>query len=146
LGVSAIALGSVLHSTINTLYGSNDSILSSGGNVPVAASALIVAFPILAYLFLRLKKAEFDDASLRHDPSRKKAIQLTLVVTFLVGLGNVIYFLYKLMSGEARDYTYNVVGSSAANSLLGNFIHLVITLAITGGIFYYYWKDEHQND
>ncbi len=144
LGVAAVALGSLLHSSVNTLFGSNESILGSGGSMPFAASALVVAFPILAYLFLRLQKAELANPSLRLDASRKRAIQITLVVTFLVGLGNVIYFVYSLMSGNNND-AYNTFGSSAANSLLGNFVHLVITLAIAGGIFVYYWRDEHQD-
>jgi hypothetical protein len=143
LAVSAISLGSILHSSINALFGSGESILGSGGSVPFAASALVVSFPVLAYLFLRLKKAELDDDTLRHDASRKRAIQLTLVVTFLVGLGNVIYFVYSLMAGDAND-SYNSFGSSASNALLGNFVHLVITLTIAGGIFMYYWRDEHK--
>lgn len=146
LGVSAFAFGSLLHSSINVLYGSNDYILGSGGTVPVAASALIVAFPILAYLFLRLQKAEIADPLLRRDPSRRRAIQLTLIVTFLVGLIYVIRFLYSLMSDNGSSGGEGLFGGSVANSLTGNFIHLVITLAIAGGIFYYYWKDEHQND
>jgi hypothetical protein len=147
LAVSAISLGSILHSSVNTLFGSFDSALGSGGVVPVAASALLVSFPILAYLFLRLKRAELVNPSLRRDPSRKRAIQLTLVVTFMVGLGNVIYFVYSLMSGSQPDsYDTNAFGSSAANSIAGNFVHLLITLAIAGGIFYYYWRDEHQDD
>lgn len=144
LGVAAVALGSLLHSSVNTLFGSNESILGSGGSVPFAASALVVSFPVLAYLFLRLQKAELANPSLRLDASRKRAIQITLVVTFLVGLSNVIYFVYSLMSGGNND-SYNTFGSSAANSLLGNFVHLVITLAIAGGIFVYYWRDEHQD-
>jgi hypothetical protein len=146
LAVSAFALGSVLHSTVNTLFTSYDSVLSSGGTVPFAASALIVAFPILVYLFLRLQKAELADPALLRDPSRKRAIQLTLIVTFLIGLGYVIKFLYSLLSGP-QEYGYTMMStSSSANSLLGNFIHLVITLAIAGGIFYYYWREEHRND
>ena len=144
LAVSAIALGSILHSSINALFGSSQAVLGSGGSVPFAASALVVGFPVLAYLFLRLKKAELEDESLRNDASRKRAVQLTLVVTFLVGLGNVIYFVYSLMAGGDSD-PYNSFGSPAANSLLGNFVHLVVTLAIAGGIFMYYWRDEHKD-
>lgn len=142
LGISALALGSALHSSVNTLFGSSDSLFDSGSSMPLASSALIVAFPIFAYLFLRLKRAELNDPQLRRDPSRKRAVQLTLVVTFLVGLGNIIYFVYSLMSGSSSD-PGNLVGSSASSSLLGNFVHLVITLAIAGGIFLYYWRDEH---
>jgi len=145
LGVSAVALGSILHSSVNALFGSSEPILGSGGSVPFATSALVVAFPVLAYLFLRLKNAELAKPSLRTDASRKRAVQITLVVTFLVGLGNVIYFVYSLMSGGDNN-SYNTFGSSSANSLIGNFVHLAITLAIAGGIFLYYWRDEHQDD
>lgn len=142
MGVAALALGSLLHSTVNTLLGSTASYGTSDGVVSLATAALIVALPIFGFLFLRLKRAEQTEPELRHDPSRKRAIQLTLVITFLIGLGNIIYFLYNLMSGSIRD-NYNLVGSPAASGVLGNFIHLLITLAIAGGIFAYYWYDEH---
>lgn len=143
LGVSAFALGSLLHSNVNVLMGGTDGGFTSS-TVSFASSALVVAFPVLAVLFLRLKKAELADPDLHRDPSRKRAVQLTLIVTFLIGLGNIIFFVYHLMTGPTRDYSYNVVGSGAADGLLGNFIHLLITLAIAGGIFAYYWLDEHK--
>jgi len=144
LGVSAFALASLLHSNVNTLLGGSDGGFTSS-TVSFAASALVVAFPVLALLFLRLKKAETIDPDLHRDPSRKRAVQLTLVVTFLIGLGNIIFFVYNLMTGTDSDpYRYNAVGSAAAPTLLGNFIHLLITLAIAGGIFAYYWLDEHR--
>lgn len=146
LAVAAISLGSILHSSINSLFGSTSSFLDGGGRVSFASSALIVSLPVLAFLFLRLKKAELSDPELQFDPSRKRAVQITLVVTFLVGLGNIIYFVYSLMSGAGGRGEFNTVGSSASYSLLGNFVHLVITLAIAGSIFIYYWRDEHTTD
>jgi hypothetical protein len=143
MAVSALSLGSLLHSNVNNLMGNGDSGFS-GSTVSFAASALIVALPVFGVLFLRLKKAEAADPDLHHDPSRKKAVQLTLIVTFLIGLGNIIFFVYSLMDGTSSDYRYNAVGSAAANTTLGNFIHLLITLAIAGGIFAYYWLDEHR--
>jgi hypothetical protein len=145
LGVSALSLGSLLHASVNALFGSAEGFLTGSGSVSFATSALIVSFPVLAVLFLRLKKLELSDPILLSDPSRKRAVQLTLVVTFLIGLGNVIYFVYSLMSGSSND-AYNVVGSQAASTVMGNFVHLVITLGIAGGIFAYYWRDEHRQD
>jgi hypothetical protein len=145
LGVTALALGSLLHSNVNNLLGNGDGSFTSN-TVSFAAAALVVALPVLAVLFLRLKKAELADPALHHDPSRKRAVQLTLIVTFLVGLGNIIFFVYSLMSGQNDSYQYNALGSRAAGSLVGDFIHLVITLAIAGGIFAYYWLDEHRKD
>jgi hypothetical protein len=146
LGVTALSLASLLHSNVNNLMGNGDSgTLGSNSAVPLATAALVVALPVLAVLFLRLKKAEAADPELHHDPSRKRAIQLTLVVTFLIGLGNIIYFVYSLMTGgDNGPYDYNAVGSQSATGPLGNAIHLLITLAIAGGIFAYYWFDEHR--
>jgi hypothetical protein len=146
LGVTALSLASLLHSNVNNLMGNGDSgTLGSNSAVPLATAALVVALPVLAILFLRLKKAEAADPDLHHDPSRKRAIQLTLVITFLIGLGNIIYFVYGLMTGgDNGPYDYNPAGSQSATGPLGNAIHLIITLAIAGGIFAYYWFDEHR--
>jgi hypothetical protein len=145
LGVTALALASLLHSDVNNLMGNGDAgTLGNNNVVPMATAALVVALPVLAVLFLRLKKAETLDPELHLDPSRKRAIQLTLVITFLIGLGNIIYFVYGLMAGSSNANEYNVVGAQSVTGPLGNFIHLVITLIIAGGIFAYYWFDEHQ--
>jgi hypothetical protein len=144
LGVTALSLGSLLHSNINNLMGNGDVSYGPDSTVSMATAALVVALPVLAILFLRLKKAEAADPELYHDPSRKRAIQLTLIVTFLIGLGNIIYFVYSLMTGTPARSTYNALGSQATTGPLGNLIHLLITLAIAGGIFAYYWFDEHR--
>jgi hypothetical protein len=145
LGVTAFALGSLLHSNVNNLLGNGDTgTLGSNSAVSLATAALVVGLPVLAVLFLRLKRAEALDPELQHDPSRKRAVQLTLVVTFLIGLGNIIFFVYSLMTGGNDTTSYNAVGSQAATGWAGNFIHLLITLAIAGGIFAYYWFDEHR--
>ncbi|MDB5178491.1 MAG: hypothetical protein JWN01_434 [Patescibacteria group bacterium] len=142
LAVSALSLGSVLHSNVNTLLGGDTSIDNYFASYAIAA--LVVGLPVFAGLFLRLQRAEHRDASLHNDPSRKHAVQLTLVITFLVGLGNIIFFVYSLMSGSNNATDFNILGSSAATGPLGNFIHLLITLVIAGGIFAYYWHDEHR--
>jgi hypothetical protein len=148
LGVTALSLASLLHSNVNNLMGNSDAgTLGNNEVVPLATAALVVALPVLAVLFLRLKKAENHDPELHHDPSRKRAIQLTLVVTFLIGLGNIIYFVYGLMTGNSSNsggYEYNAIGSQSYTGVLGNFVHLLITLIIAGGIFAYYWFDEHR--
>ena len=146
LGVAATSLGSILNAAVNALFNTNTSFWDVDGTARLAFSALIVSFPILAYLFMRLKQAEHTDHTLRLDPSRKRAIQLTLIITFLIGLSNVVFFLTNLMSSGGSDATYNVVGSQASSNILGNFVNLVITLAIAGSIFGYYWRDIHQGE
>ena len=142
LGVAALSLGSLLHSNINTVFGSTDTS-TIASSVSFSAAALIVSLPIFIVLFLRLKKLELSDPGLLQDPSRKRAVQITLVITFLIGLGNIIYFVYSLMTGGTETSSYNMMGSQASPGIIGNFIHLVISLAIAGGIFVYYWRDEH---
>jgi hypothetical protein len=142
LAVAALSLASLLHSNANALFGSADTTGES--SISFAAAALIVSLPVFIVLFLRLKKFELSEPALRQDPSRKRAIQLTFVITFLIGLGNIIYFVYSLMAGSTDTTAYNVVGSQASTSMLGNAVHLAISLAIAGGIFAYYWLDEHR--
>ncbi|HWZ65990.1 MAG TPA: DUF5671 domain-containing protein [Patescibacteria group bacterium] len=129
LGASAISLGFLLHNMVDrsilNVNNFDDSFIS------VSSAALLVSLPIFALLFLRLKRAELKDAALYHDPSRRKAIQLTLIITFLIGLYVVISYVYSLLN--------SINGTNA----VANLIHSFITLVISGGIFTYYWRDIH---
>ncbi len=138
LGVAAVSLGLVLHSSVDTLM----NVANSGydGIVSYATSALVVGLPIFLLLFLRLKKAELGNNNLFHDPSRRRAVQLTLIISFLVGIWKIISYVYSLLN--AGNQSVNDYGANP--SLGGNLIHTLITLAIAGGIFAYYWRDSHK--
>lgn len=140
MGVSALALGFLLHSTANSWLGV-DAYSFFDGLVPFATSALIVALPIFIFLFLRLKKAELTDTSLRQDPSRKRAIQLTLVVTFLIGIFNLIGYITSLLNSSG-----GYGEQSTSEGTLNNTIHALITVSIAGAIFAYYWIDSHRKE
>jgi hypothetical protein len=129
LGSSAIALGFLLHNMVNRALLNTRSFEDSF--VSISSAALLVSLPIFALLFLRLKRAELKDATLYHDPSRRKAIQLTLIITFLIGLYVVISYVYSLLN-SAND-----------TNVVANLLHAAITLFICGGIFAYYWQDIH---
>ncbi|HEY2003512.1 MAG TPA: DUF5671 domain-containing protein [Candidatus Saccharimonadia bacterium] len=137
LGVTAISLGEVLHSIVDESFGNTSSF---EGLVSYATSALIVALPIFAILFLRLKKAEQGDANLRRDSSRRHAVQLTLIVAFLWGLFRLVTYIYSLLNGGLSN---SIGGGGGTVSPVANFLHALITVAIAGGIFAYYWTDEH---
>jgi len=140
LAVTAVSLGLVLHNLVDNLMNVANS--SYEGVVSYSTSALVVGLPIFLILFLRLKKAELTDSSLFHDPSRKRAVQLTLIVAFIVGIWKVISYIYTLLNAgnnSVSDYGTNP-------TLTGNLVHTVITLAIAGGIFAYYWRDSHKAD
>jgi hypothetical protein len=140
LGVAATSLGFILHDTIDMLMGNSDSFY--GGIVSYATSALVVSLPIFLVLFLRLKKAELGDAALLHDPSRQRAVQLTLIITFIIGIWRIISYVYSLLNAGSNTNDYSAL--SGTTSAVGNFLHMLITLGIAGGIFAYYWFDSHK--
>jgi hypothetical protein len=139
LGASAISLGALLHNTVDSSFGGQGST----DLVSFAASALIVALPIFIVLFLRLKKAELVTPAIRSDASRRHAVQFTLIVSFVWGLFRLITYIYSLLNSGSGSSTF--LGSDNS-SPIANLLHTLITLAIAGAIFAYYWLDEHRKD
>lgn len=136
LGISAVSLGQLLHSLLDAATGVTTDNLSS-----FATSALVVALPVFVILFLRLKRAELKTPEIRLDPSRRHAVQLALVVSFLWGVFRLATYVYSLLGGGEGDY----LGSNNP-SPIANLLHLVITIGIAGTIFAYYWVDEHRKE
>ncbi len=132
LWVAATSLAFLLHGTVDGLFNNTGSLEEV---LPLASTAILVTLPIFSLMFLRLKRSEQKNPNERNDPSRKNAIHLTLIVTFLLGLYNVITYLYGFMGGH-QDYETHV-------SPIADLLHTVITLGITGSIFTYYWRDQH---
>ncbi len=135
---AAFSLGLLLHQLVDTYLSTNENNIYNGG-ATFGATTLIVCLPIFLCLFLYLKKAELLDTSIKKDPSRRKLVQLTLLVSFLFGIGYIISFLYTLIQGP-DPY------SGTAPSLVRQLLHMLITILIAGGIFTYYWVDEHRQD
>ena len=140
LAVTAVSLGLVLHNLVDGLMGVANS--SYEGVVSYSTSALVVGLPIFLLLFLRLKKAELGNRALVIDPSRKHAVQLTLIITFIIGIWKVISYIYSLLN--AGNSSVTEYGTNP--TLTGNLVHTLITLIIAGGIFAYYWRDSHKAD
>lgn len=135
LGITASALGWVLHSLTDGAFSGGGGFYEAG--VSFASAALIVALPVFAFMFLRLKKAELAEPSLHNDASRRRAIQLTLIITFLIGISKIIWYMYSLFNGNA-----NAASEAASPGI--NLVHSIITIGIAGGIFAYYWRDQHK--
>lgn len=135
LGIVASSLGWVLHSMTDGFVSGGGSFYESG--VSIASAALLVSLPVFAFMFLRLKKAELSDPALHHDASRRRAVQLTLIITFLIGISKIIWYMYSLFNGDTNAA---IVSASPAINL----VHSVITIGIAGGIFAYYWHDQHK--
>lgn len=123
LWISAICLGGLLHDMVSILGGEN----TMGGGF--YSAGLIVCAPIFMILFFRLKHKEIKDPLVLKDSSRKRAVQLTLIVTFLAAILHFMFYVYGLVSGDQNP------GLS--------FMHLLVTLLVASSIFGYYWHDEH---
>jgi hypothetical protein len=142
LWISASSIGLILHAAVDTLKGSN-GLLSAV--TPFSSATLIVSLPILALLFIRLKRKEAANPEIRHDESRKQAIRLTLLITFLIGIGHVISYVYGLLAPQI-NYGYDTGAEVSGMNGVTGFLHLAVTFLIAGGIFIYYWRDIHRSE
>lgn len=127
LFTGAIMLGALLISLINGQSGF--SVLS----YPLAG--LIISLPVFSWLFLRLKKAELNDPSLKLDASKRRSTQFTQIVAFLVSFFTLIGFIGLLFATMGGDYK---------ESLWKTILDVLVVELIAGGILFYYWRDEHQ--
>lgn len=134
LWVAAMSLAALLHGLVDIWSGKPDSFYQEINTF--AAAALLVSFPVFSWLLLRLKKKELGEPEIRRDVNRKNAVQLTLIVTFLIGLGKTVAYVYQLMNSGSGFSDFGPFWAEAA--------HTVITVGIAGAIFAYYWADEHR--
>lgn len=143
LWASAISLGYILHAFINNAFyvaptgdQYNYYSYSSTSDYTFPATLLLITLPIFVFLFLRLKRAELADPGLKKDPSRKRLSHVTQFLTFITAVGYMVYFVNSLLSASS--------GTSGAQSVGELCLHLLVTLVIAGGIFAYYWIEEHR--
>ena len=86
-------------------------------------AAIIVSYPFFAFLFLRITKRTKTNPLIKNLKARKSLIYFTLVVTFLISIGNVISAVYSFLNG---------------NISLNFVLKLLVTLSISLLIFFYY--------
>jgi hypothetical protein len=135
---SAFSLGGILNTFIsNHFVTTNTSGYSSGSDfTSFFTTLLVVVFPIFLILFFRLKKAELNNPTIRLDASRRRWLQFTELVAFVLGIGFIVAFVYQLLN-------YNADGSPP---LIEQALKTLVVLLISGGIFTYYWLDEHRTE
>jgi vacuolar-type H+-ATPase subunit I/STV1 len=137
----ATATANILHVWVDNLsqtperlfgrsYDSGYFFLHATGMLSGAVAAIIVSYPIFAWLAVYLKKQRDTKIFVRNLRSRKILIYITLVGTFLIMIGHVIATIYNFLSGSG---TGNTIG------------HLLITLIVAGVIFWYFIS-EVKND
>lgn len=95
---------------------------------------LIVSLPIFGFFFIRLKKAELINTTLRFESSKRRFSQISQILSFLVVFGSLLTAVSSLISraGGSEIGLSKTVGSP-----------LVIAL-VWSALFYYYWQDEHK--
>jgi hypothetical protein len=129
LYVLATAIAGLFHDMVDKMvpdikpsydyYNSSDN----ASLVRSAVAAVIVSYPIFVTLALILKKQLSKQPAVSNLRSRKLLIYITLIGTFLIMLGHIIFIIYSFLDGKL---TGNAVG------------HLAVTFLIAGSIFGYF--------
>lgn len=127
LFTGAIGLIAVLITLFNGKLGFNEL------SFPV--SLLVVAVPVFAWLFLRLKKAELNDPSLALDPSKRRSTQTVQIAAFVACFFTPIGFIASIFAKVSGAFG-QPIWKSALDALA--------ILIVAGGILAYYWRDEHK--
>lgn len=123
----ASSLGFLLHTAVSSTF--STSHYPPDVTFPIAA--LLVALPMYIGSFIYNKRLQDRQPEVTNDRARQSLTNMTLLVTFLMALGYLIYFLYSLLKG----------GSDGGDSLVESFLHMLITVSICTAIFIYYWRD-----
>ncbi|MDP1722501.1 MAG: DUF5671 domain-containing protein [Candidatus Gottesmanbacteria bacterium] len=89
-------------------------------------AALIVSSPLFSFFFLKVTKRTLAHPEIRNLPARKFLIYLTLVITFIVLLINVISIIFNFLNGNV---TFNFV------------LHFFTTILLSATIFTYYLNE-----
>lgn len=149
LGIGAISLGALLHAWVNQSIGITPGWFAMSAEM--SGIAALVTLPIFLILFLRLRSMEQKDPTVHEDASRRRGVQLALIVSFIWGIKSIVTYLYNLIGSDGRSYeTYsylmrNTQTLDSGPYQIAQILHLVITLGIAGTIFAYYWIDEHRH-
>jgi hypothetical protein len=137
LATTATSLAGLIHHFINTqvppkhssIYGAYFSIDSY--LVISYLAALIVSFPIFAYLALKLRARLEKYPEIRKIKVRKVFIYIALTWTFMVLLTRFIRTVYSFLSGDVV--------------ILNVLSHLAVTVLISGAIFLYFVIEINQD-
>lgn len=127
LYVSATALGGILHHAVDRFISDPLTRVDYGaavGEVFIKGylAAIIVAYPIFAFLFVVLKKQVLERPGVRNLRIRKILIYLTMIGTFIIMIGHLITTIYSLLGGSVT---------------MKSLAHLLVTLVVAGSIFGY---------
>ena len=129
LYVYAISLTLMLHKFIDEIFPQNYSsgvlflpCMLDKNLIRGYMASLIVSYPLFSYFFLRVKARLIKYPELIHLRSRKQLIYMTMVITFVVVLVNIISIVVSFLNGNTN----------------WNFLfHFMATVTVAGMIFGY---------
>jgi hypothetical protein len=130
LATSAVDLGTILFQFIN-LYipGAAGYVLfGAQGAIRWAVSSLVIVFPVLVWVLWFLKRDMAAVPEKRDLKIRKWLLYLTLFITGLTVIGDLVTLVYTFMQG---DITLRFI------------LKVLVVFWLAGSIFYYFLKDLH---
>jgi len=92
-------------------------------------SVVIITFPIFVFLFIKIKRQTLANPALKSLKSRKVLTYITLGVTFLIVLGNIVSMLFQVLTG---------------NLALTNFLHFLSPIFMCSIIFTYFIREARE--
>lgn len=106
-------------------YGYSGNWYNEAIKVPLAM--IIVSFPFFAFMFIRIQKRTHLNPELRKMLLRKILIYLTLIVTFVTLLYNVIAIIFNFLNGDLsiNFFAHFAVSTSICAIVFGYFVRVV---------------------
>lgn len=126
LYVTSIALGSILNVFVDNAFPSPTSYGTPSFGISFQLASLIVAGPIFLWFFAALRKQIAKVPAVRNLKLRKNLIYITLFIAALIVIGDLIWNIYDMLSG---NWSLNGLG------------HLLVVILIAGSIFAYFIMD-----
>ncbi len=125
LYIWATAFGGIIHFAIDKNFPDQLKTISYTSIIgsyvmPGYLSALIVSYPIFAFLYLILKKQEGQNPEIKNIKIRKILIYFTLIIAFIILVSQLISGVFSFLNGSAS---------------LNSFMHILATIIIAGSIF-----------
>ncbi len=129
LYIVAFSLGGVLWQIINKSLpqvGQYYRGQFNAGSLRYNLAALIIGTPIFLWLAHKVFKDEQQNEAMQQSGIRRWLTYLTLIVTALLVIGDLIYLVYNLLGGET---TPRII------------LKALVVLIIAAAVFYYYLQD-----
>jgi hypothetical protein len=127
LYVLATSIGWLFHIAIDQMTpnqaNSSYTLFGSLSQTRSLIASIIVSYPIFLVLAIVLKKQLLRQPAVRNIRSRKILIYITLIATFLIMLGHIIFTITSFLNGTVTTAALE---------------HLGVTFLIAGAIFWYF--------